>query len=272
MNTPNTSPQSCVPFERSASVYDLIHSQKNYARESDVLRHHLRLTPSKRVVEFGCGTGQFTCRIGEWCDSVVASDPSISMIAVARRKTWNRPEIAYAVSSIQDWPQNDMFAFHGQSHVGMCMFGALSYAAPTLAELKKCLGVARQSLYYDSRFVFDVVNYACCVGNLIHLRDMEFKLDGGGVLRTTTEKSFSPHTSMVDIAIRFTIDKNGSQSSWIEHHKMRAFTPSEIEYVARDSGFEVELQSPSPDRPDDFESAFISSYSDFYFWNVLVAR
>lgn len=269
----NTSPPSCVPFERSASVYDIVHSGKSYDREANAAAHHLLLNPTSRVIEFGCGTGEFTRRMVERCDTILATDPCQQMLSIARRKTWgDDPKALYAVASIQDAPNHDLRLFYGQSHAALCMYGAMSYAAASSpCEIENCLKSARATLYHDGRFVFDVLNYACCSANFRKSSRSEHDLPNGSKLLRIMRKTFRPHDSIVDIDIEFTILGESTNVQWTENHKMRAFTPSEIQSAASHAGFRVESQFPAPNRFDEFDSVFVSE-SDYYFWNVLVAR
>lgn len=274
MNASDTSPKFYDPFERSAFLYDRLHAAKNYDDEAACVRHHLELNQNSKVIEFGCGTGEFTRRIGLTCRSMLASDPSQHMLAIARKKTLDDTRTLYGLSTIQGWPNHELMGFNGPCHAGLCMFAAMSYAAAeSHRELAKCLGIVRRNLYHSGRFVFDVVNYGCCAAQFHKFDKRQFDVPEIGAVTRTMRKEFHPQTSLVDIAIEFNLESDGGDvpKSWVEYHKMRAFTPTEVAAAAEAAGFTVVCQFAPPDNPPEFDSPTVSQ-SDYYFWNVLEAR
>lgn len=274
MNASNTSPQFYDPFERSAVLYDHVHRSKAYEVESVCVRHHLELNENSKVIEFGCGTGEFTRRIALTCRSVLASDPSREMLSIARKKTWNNHGVMYGQSTIQAWPGHELAGLGGPCHGGLCMFGAMSYAsAESHRELQRCLGIIRKNLYHGGRFVFDVVNYGSCAFQFHKFNRRQFDVPELGSVTRTMRKEFHPQTSLVDIEIEFNVESDGGDipKSWIEYHKMRAFTPTEVAAAAEAAGFAVVCQFAPPDNPPGFDSPAVTC-SDYYFWNVLEGK
>ena len=72
-----------------AHFYDMFYEKKNYKRELDcikkVLQTHKIDLHSKRILEIGCGTGNFSVII-QPDNSLTAIDPSSEMIKIAKNK------------------------------------------------------------------------------------------------------------------------------------------------------------------------------------------
>lgn len=264
----STSPRLCGNFELSAAYYDTIHAGKDYAGEAAVVAHNLRLASGSRAIEFGAGTGGFTRHLANRGVFVAACDPSAEMLRVAIRKAAGDQRIKHVQCGIVDW--HDAFAKldnppDAPFDAGLCMFAAMSYAAaPRHDSLARCLRSARESLFYNARFIFDAVNAAFCARDLgTHTSHKSFEHEGMTVTRFV-RKRFDCHEGVQLIEIDFEADGN----RWNEIHVMRAFTPAEVRAAADSSGFAVESQfSGGGDR----ETVRVES-GDYLFTTVLVAK
>ena len=76
-----------VRFKDYAKYYDLIYNDKNYAKEIDFLEEIFGVTfKPKKILEVGCGTGNYTKLLLERGYDVTAVDISEDMLKVAAEK------------------------------------------------------------------------------------------------------------------------------------------------------------------------------------------
>lgn len=262
------------PLEKSAVIYDLVHREKDYDREAAVVAHHLKLVPLSRVVEFGCGTGNFTHRImNAGIASIVGVDPSPSMLAVCREKL-ERMRHAHSakakvfsgsIGSILTHESGTPMAFDA----AFAMFGVVSYATAH-NDLVSALRNVRGRLTVGSRFVFDVVNYACCVADFRRNSAVQFAREETDLADARFgTKEFCLETSVVTTRFNFVRD---GKAQWRETHEMRAFCPREIVDAAPSAGFRVVAQFSDPSSVAGQENnTTLVNAADYYFWNVLEA-
>lgn len=266
MTTSPTSPthsRECEPFYFGAKYYDAIHAAKDYKREAHAVASHLKLGRSSRIVEFGCGTGQFLRHFAKWDRTLVGVDISLPMIHFARLK-FEELGIHAKFIPADFFTATHILASYPPYDAAFSMFGVMSYASvrESIVDLLRCV---RYRLSPGSRFVFDVVNYACCAA---HLRKhaMTTYATPDGPLHRHIEKTFDVQSSVLSNKITYEV----AGQTCVENHEMRAFTPSEIRDAAERADFKVIGTYPGFDSPvsDDHGSAFIQA-SDFYFVTVL---
>lgn len=269
MTTSPTSPTPCTkcePFGFSAKYYDVIHAAKDYKREAHAVASHLKLGRSSRIIEFGSGTGEFLRNFHEENRVLVGVEPSGPMLMIAEQKFQQlgiKPR--FYLNDIMDC--HESLGSRSPFDAGFCMFGVMSYAtvSDSLRDVLKC--VRRRLASGGSRFVFDFVNYACCVAHL-RKHSTTHHTTPDGMLYRRIEKSFDITSGILTNTI--TMEVNGT--TCVEEHLMRAATPDAVRQAAMDAGFKVIGTYPGFDSPvsDDHGSAFIQS-SDFYFVTVLEA-
>lgn len=262
------------PFEKSAAIYDLVHREKDYDREAAIVAHHLKLVPLSRVVEFGCGTGNFTHRLmNAGIASIVGVDPSSNMLAICRAKLERMRHAHSAKARVLSGSTGSILTH--ESGVPMAfdaafaMFGVMSYATAH-NDLVSALRGVRGRLIHGSRFVFDVVNYACCVKDFRAESTVQFRREETDLadVRFGT-KEFCVESSVV--TTKFNFIRNG-ETQWRERHEMRAFCPREIADAAPSAGFRVVTQFSDPSSVAGQENnTTLVNAADYYFWNVLEA-
>lgn len=219
-----------TPFQRSAAIYDTVHAGKDYAAETAFIWKYLRESMFRsRIIDWGCGTGEFTKEFAKLGFDVIGVDPSDEMIQVAKRKGVK----AYLGSTYAPPPE-----IRGEHENATCLFGAFSYIAADApfrqeeARLKQALQTIRGHLIRGGRFVFDVINYGAASSNL-----REYTEDNFGDVHRWMKKTFDPHNGIVSHEIKYTYQGQ----AWMENHRMKAFTVPEISYALRDCGFSVQL-------------------------------
>lgn len=266
----------CAAFERSAEHYDLVHGGKPYDHEFEYLRHRLGLGLNHRnclpkILDLGCGTGEFTRRLAPLASHVIGVDPSEPMLREAAGKTQQLSVTLYRgdVFSIPGLEQSRNPHNPGPPYDAACsMFGAMSYAT-VATSLRETLSRLRSYLAYGSPLVFDVVNLLCCAAALkAESRDAfgpagERKL----LLHRRMTKSLDPLTNLLKIRLEFTESRDGQTvDQWDELHVMRAFTPHEVLADMRAAGFgNLDISVP-PHQSHYSNDAMPVGPGDYYFW------
>lgn len=237
-------------FERSAEIYDLMYSGKDYDREAAVYMHHFG--DAKSVLEMGAGTGEFTRRFVAAGLDVVASEPSREMQAQFARKMGYVPVGCYWQSLGLTGRKFGAFA---------APFTVLSYAVADGPYLETCLRNAFEALEPGGRLVMDVLNYACCCASL---KKYDARMAGGW--KRWMRREFDPHDGILTVSASFSrVNESGTEiDAFRETHLMRAFTPAELEYACRQVGFRSVRCFPYDD-----ESEIVGvQLGDFYFMVV----
>lgn len=261
------SEHTSAPFARSAPYYDLIFQKKNFSAEAAAVAKHLEITPgiqvrpSRRLLDFGCGTGR---HLAHWIShgwSAIGIEPCPEMAAIATAKGLHvRPgDICSDARDAQPI-----------AGAAVCMFGAFSYACTDGDKLRAALRNVRFHLSAGSRFVFDVVNLACAAGGLRGGSLDSFAVRKNEFLIRHLEKRLDPMGSLVMCDLSYSLieysgetveihrideltgertdevvgslmvpPKDGAKESWTEHHVMRAFSPPELRYALDTADFNV---------------------------------
>jgi ubiquinone/menaquinone biosynthesis C-methylase UbiE len=90
-------------FNEDAARYDRIRPGYPAKMLSD-LALFAGIGPGARVLEIGCGTGQFTLPLAEHGCAIVALDIGPDMAACARRKLARHPSVQVVTAAFEDWP------------------------------------------------------------------------------------------------------------------------------------------------------------------------
>jgi SAM-dependent methyltransferase len=61
--------------------------------------------PTSRLLELGCGTGIATVPFAELGAEILALEPSAQMAAIARRNAAGYPNVQFAETTFEDWPE-----------------------------------------------------------------------------------------------------------------------------------------------------------------------
>lgn len=83
--------------KKYASLYDLIYKNKNYLKEVNFLTKQFKIKnkKAKKVLDLGCGTGQYTYLLSKKGYEVTGVDISKSMIEIAKKKYKTKKNINF---------------------------------------------------------------------------------------------------------------------------------------------------------------------------------
>lgn len=220
-------------FTKSASYYDLFYQKKSYTKETKqinevIAMHH---TPSKKMLDLGCGTGEHAIRFAKLGYSVYGIDSSPQMLKVAKEK-------ALKSSVLVSYKQANILSFRSIQKFGVALslFHVTSYLL-THKDVSRFFSHTYKNLERGGLFIFD-----CWYGPGV-LRDPP-------VIQTKTgkDKNLSytrtkiPSHNKTRHLVRITHDTivqhiSGERVHYKEVHLLRYFFDKEIKQLLTKAGF-----------------------------------
>ncbi len=90
-------------FDRVAGTYDAI--RPGYPAELfDGIAAFADLQPGDRLLEIGCGSGQATAGLAAWGLPLLALDPGVDLLALARRNLAAASHVGFQQATFEAWP------------------------------------------------------------------------------------------------------------------------------------------------------------------------
>ncbi len=218
-------------FKALAEYYDLIYSDKNYAGEVNFVEKCFeKFGKPPKILEIGCGTGNYTKILLERGYKITGLDISKEMLAIARQKCTNCEFVENDIRNI---------SISGKFDSCLALFAVMSYMTQN-SDITSALANIRKLLNPGGLFVFDVWNGLGLMRNLPESRLKEIETDKLKILRFArpTLKAFE-HVCEVNYRLVI-LEKNNSRFEEIkEKHIMRFYFPQEIKYYLENAGFEI---------------------------------
>ena len=217
-------------FQNSASYYDLLYSDKDYSSEADFIEDCIQsYSKGKKILEVGCGTGNYTKILFDRGYDITGLDTSEKMLEVAGKKC----QCSFFKADVRDFSLPDKF------DCCLALFAVMGYITDN-SGLIKALKNIRSHLADNGLFVFDVWNGLAVMRNLPESRIKEVENSEYKILRFAhpTLKALD-HVCEVDYKLIIE-KKNSSQLTVIdEKHNVRFFFPKEVEYYLENCGFKL---------------------------------
>lgn len=133
-------------FEYTSKYYDLIYGDKDYRKEVDFLESIFNITQKpRRLLELGCGTGNYTQILSERGYEISGVDISEKMLQIAKEKCAAK----FLMGDIRDISINERF------DACVAMFAVMGYITEN-SDIIKALNNIRRHLKPNGMFVFDV--------------------------------------------------------------------------------------------------------------------
>ncbi len=219
-------------FDSLAEYYDVVYQDKDYEKETDFIERCFREfseSPPRKLLEIGCGTGNFTRIFVKNGYNVTGVDFSERMLKIARQK----------VST--NLVKSDVKALSLNSTFDSCLalFTVLGYLNKN-SDVLDGLKAIRKHLRINGLFVFDVWNGLALMRILPECRLKEMENDKLKVIRfaAPTLRAFE-HICEVDYTVFVHKKATGSLSEFRETHAVRFFFPQELKFFLEIAGFEV---------------------------------
>ena len=124
-------------FDREAAAYEHGRRYRRLARPRACALGSLRLTPTDRLLDVGCGTGEALRELAPQIASATGIDIAPRMIDVARERAQEQANLEFVVADSAHLPFRD-----GAFTVAFCSFSFHHYPQPALSlrEIARVLG------------------------------------------------------------------------------------------------------------------------------------
>lgn len=226
------------PFQRYASLYDLINGGKDYRSEVGFVARQLGAEPGARLVDLGCGTGGHALLLAENGFHVTGIDQSAQMIARAQaRQAAQSAEVQarlhFQVGTLQE------FAAGAPFDAAVSLFHVVSYQT-TNAQVQRAFHSIRSHLRPGGLFLFD---YWHGPGVLSDLPAPRERIMENADLRVTRQARPETLTRQNLVIVRYAFEveekASGARESFPEVHHMRYFFEPELELMLEAAGFRI---------------------------------
>jgi len=164
----NYSSHISTPYEALAVIYDEIMQQVNYRHWAryifKLIQRHSPYSHIK-VLDVGCGTGQFIYELRTLGLPVEGCDPSPAMLKIARRRN---PKVHLWIDKLPELSEvpSDQYS------VITCLYDTINYL-PTLDLVNQTLQRIYSLLPPGGLFIFDVVSEVFCQHYYHHINEQE---------------------------------------------------------------------------------------------------
>ena len=246
-----------MSFKDYAAYYDLIYRDKDYEKEVDFIEELfgeiIGASNPKKILELGCGTGNYTKIMVDRGYEVTAVDISEDMLKIASEKC--DCECKFIKGDIGDITINEKF------DTCIAMFAVMGYITEN-ADIIKALNNIYTHLKPNGIFVFDVWNGLAVMRLLPEQRFKEVESDGIKIIRSAvpTLKAFE-HICEVNYKLLIQNKRDNKLKEINEKHVMRFYFPQELKYYLENTGFEVLKICPFLD---------LNGQVDENVWNIAV--
>jgi SAM-dependent methyltransferase len=225
-------------FRRYSRYYDLLYQDKDYVAEADYIARTLRdVAPNaKRILEFGSGTGRHGRLLAERGYHIFGVERSDVMASIAR-------EAAKPTNGSFDCIQGDVQTARAPGapfDAVISLFHVVSYQTTNDALLATFENAAR-NISAGGVFFFDVWHGPAVLTQrpAVRLKQVE---NADVRLKRIAQPSLDDSAGVV--TVHYTIfaetKKTGAIETFEETHHMRYLFPTEIDLLARQTGFAAE--------------------------------
>lgn len=218
-----------------SEYYSLMYADKDYKKECEYVNGLIKsINPhAKRILDLGCGTGNYTRLLNFSGYDVKGIDLSIEMLEIAKQKNTDECQIQYHHADIRNFKLMDDF------DVVTALFHVMSYLQ-NKDDIIATLSNIKAHLKPNGLFVFDFW-YAPAVLN--DLPSVRIKRVNNGLINVTriSEPTLDVENNRVDVNFDIFIEDMNTQSiaKKTEKHIMRYYFDSELESMCQQAGFRV---------------------------------
>lgn len=132
-------------YNEFAKLYDRLYSVKNYDKETAFLDKVLKKDDCETILEFACGTGNYTKRLVKKGYKVTCVDKNEGMLKLAKKKL---PKVKFVRGDMRTYNSRKKF------DAVLCMFTAINYITK-FSDLVKTLKNFKSQLNEGGIMVFD---------------------------------------------------------------------------------------------------------------------
>jgi SAM-dependent methyltransferase len=226
-------------FQRYSQYYDLLYRDKDYHAEVDYITRTLRsmIPAGRRLLEFGAGTGRHGRLLAAQGFHVLGIERSGEMVAEAHRKD----ETSSQVTGSFTCRQGDVKTVDVQEvfDAVISLFHVVSYQTCNLDLIATFRNAARH-LHAGGVFFFDVWHGPAVLSErpTVRVKRME---DESTRLTRIAEPKLDVNAGVVTVSYTIFAESkhDASLTTFQEDHRMRYLFPSEIQFLAQQTGLSV---------------------------------
>lgn len=216
-----------------AAAYDELYQDKDYAAECDLIEDVFRsdaLTPVRRVLDLGCGTGSHAVRLAERGYSVVGVDRSEDMLRRARERDSSARFLASDITSIDLGETFD---------AALIMFAVLGYLTDNTL-VRAALGAARRHVTTGGLLFADVWYGPAVLAQRPSERVKVIATPGGGQVIRAASTELDARRDLCTVHYQLWRLEDGKLTAQVrEEHPMRYFFEPELQAFLTEAGFEL---------------------------------
>ncbi|GEM_PF-136307 len=220
-------------FESSAELYDALYEDKDYLSEVEFIENQFGRDKSLKILEIGCGTGNYLKIFNKKGYDITGVDISEEMLKVAKKKC----DCKLVQGDLRDFKTGEKY------DVILVMFDVLSYVTDNEG-LVKTLQNIKSHLVRGGKLIFQVWNGLGVLSDKPEKRVKEIDRENFKIIRSVSPV-LRANEHIVDVNYNYRIVNNDGQKieDFDETHSMRFFLPQEIKYLLETNGFEVKTMS-----------------------------
>lgn len=223
-------------FQDYAYYYNAFYSDKDYKKEARQVDELIKKYGNhvKNIINYGCGTGKHDVelsKLGYFCTGI---DLSQTMIEVAKQNSKEMDnQIAFSVADIRTYEPSKKY------DAVISLFHVMSYQNGN-EDILAAFQSARKALNKGGLFLFDAWYGPGVLSDKPEVRVKEVEDDKYKLIRIARPIMYDK-TNIVDVRYEvFIIDKETNIAKMInEVHSMRYFFRPEIEFLLKQTGFEL---------------------------------
>lgn len=235
----------------NGKIYDLVYKNKNYQKEVDFITRLFPYEP-KKILELGCGTGNYTKILIKKGYNVLGLDLSEDMLKIARKKVTHGNFVCEDIRNLQ---------LNEKYDACLALFAVLGYINEN-SGLERVFQNIKRHLNPRGFLIFDVWNGLSVLNNKPEKRVKNVENEKIKVSRQVIPRlDAKRHICHVNYKSLVKDKEGGSFYEINEEHKVRFFFPQELRKYLEDSGFEI-FKMCKPFEPD--------SEIDETSWNMFI--
>lgn len=224
-------------FKEYATAYQLLYKDKNYTNETEQVESLLKNYSGgniNTILSIGCGTGEHEIAFASKGYDVTGIDQSEEMLGFAEKMSNDRN-----VSAKFEKADIRFYSSDREFDAVVSLFHVISYLNSN-EDLVTSIKNIRRCLKTGGIFVFDTWYGPGVLTDPPAVRTKDVEDDVRKVIRIA-RPVMHDQTNVVDVNYEMLIiDKNTKKCDQVnESHHMRYFFRPEIEYILKDSGFEL---------------------------------
>ncbi len=219
-------------FEKSYYIYDLLYSDKDYKNECELIDKLIKdyKPQSKKILDYGCGTGKHAFILAQNGYDIVGLDISAEMLSMARKRCEDSPNVLF---ESYGWLSNA-----DKIDVCIAMFDVISYLNSN-REINEFFLKIKHILNPGGLIIFDFWHGpSVCYLNPEN-RWKHHKSGDIEIIRLTQPVHNRTECNVTVKHDVLVIENNKVVDKFIEYHSMRYFFKKEMDIILDYHGFKI---------------------------------